>query len=389
MSDEGMKTRREVLGDEHVDRAVANTTEFTAEFQDLITRYAWGEIWSRPGLDRRTRSCITITALVATGREHELAMHVRAALRNGVTPDELKEVLLQCAVYCGVPAANGAFAIAQRVLDEERRRLSRARTQVGIVGAGPAGLTLGHLLHLQGIDTVIVEDRSREYVEARVRAGVIEQGIVDLLTAAGAGQRLHREGLVHHGIELQFAGERHRIPLSDLTDGRAIVIYGQTEVVKDLIALRLESGRPLHFDVDDVSVHDLETERPRIRYRHEGRDEEIECEVIAGCDGFHGICRPSVPAGVLSEFSREYPFGWLGILAEVRAVERRARLRPPRPRLRAPEPPLTGAEPSLRPVPPRRGSRGVAGRSHLGGAPAPPRTRRAGRSPRDRSSRRA
>ena len=121
MSDEGMTTRREVLGDEHVDRAVANTTEFTAEFQDLITRYAWGEIWSRPGLDRRMRSCITITALVATGREHELAMHVRAALRNGVTPDELKEVLLQCAVYCGVPAANGAFAIAQRVLDEERR----------------------------------------------------------------------------------------------------------------------------------------------------------------------------------------------------------------------------------------------------------------------------
>ena len=195
--------------------------------------------------------------------------------------------------------------------------MSRTRTQVGIVGAGPAGLTLGHLLHLHDIDTVILEDRSREYVEARVRAGVIEQGIVDLLTVAGAGERLHREGLVHHDIELQFAGERHRIPLSDLTDGRAIVIYGQTEVVKDLIGLRLESGRPLHFDVGDVSVHDLESERPRIRYRHEGRDEEIECDVIAGCDGFHGICRPSVPAGVLSEFSREYPFGWLGILAEV------------------------------------------------------------------------
>jgi 4-carboxymuconolactone decarboxylase len=119
MSDDGMKTRREVLGDEHVDRAIEGTTEFTADFQDLITRYAWGEIWSRPGLDRRTRSCITIAALVSTGREHELAMHVRAALRNGVTPDELKEVLLQCAVYCGVPAANGAFAIAQCVLEEE------------------------------------------------------------------------------------------------------------------------------------------------------------------------------------------------------------------------------------------------------------------------------
>jgi 4-carboxymuconolactone decarboxylase len=119
VSDDGMKTRRDVLGDEHVDRAIEGTTEFTADFQDLITRYAWGEIWSRPGLDRRTRSCITVASLVATGREHELAMHVRAALRNGVTPDELKEVLLHCAVYCGVPAANGAFAIAQRVLEEE------------------------------------------------------------------------------------------------------------------------------------------------------------------------------------------------------------------------------------------------------------------------------
>jgi 4-carboxymuconolactone decarboxylase len=119
VSDEGMRTRREVLGDEHVDAANAGTTEFTADFQELITRYAWGEIWSRPGLDRRTRSFVTITALVATGREHELAMHLRAALRNGVTPDELKEVLLHCAVYCGVPAANGAFAIAQRVLDED------------------------------------------------------------------------------------------------------------------------------------------------------------------------------------------------------------------------------------------------------------------------------
>jgi 4-carboxymuconolactone decarboxylase len=118
VSDEGMRTRREVLGDEHVDRAIEHTTEFTADFQDLITRYAWGEIWSRPGLDRRTRSLVTITALVALGREHELELHVRAALQNGVTSDELKEVLLQCAVYCGVPAANGAFAIAQRVLDE-------------------------------------------------------------------------------------------------------------------------------------------------------------------------------------------------------------------------------------------------------------------------------
>ena len=188
---------------------------------------------------------------------------------------------------------------------------------MGIVGAGPAGLTLGHLLDKAGIDTVILEDRSREYVEARIRAGVIEQGVVDMLVEAGAGERLRREGLVHHGIELQFAGERHRIPLSDLAGGKAIVIYGQTELVKDLIRLRLETGRPLHFEVTDVSVHDLDTERPLIRYLHEGGDEELECDVIAGCDGFHGICRPSIPTGVLSEFSRDYPFGWLGILAAV------------------------------------------------------------------------
>jgi p-hydroxybenzoate 3-monooxygenase len=195
--------------------------------------------------------------------------------------------------------------------------VTRTRTQVGIVGAGPAGLMLGHLLHLDGIDTVILEDRSREYVEARVRAGVIEQGVVDLLVATGAGERLKRKGLVHHGIELQFAGERHRIPLSDLAGGRAIVIYGQTELVKDLIRLRLDDELPLHFEVEAVSVHDVESERPCIRYRHDGRDQKLECDAIAGCDGFHGICRPSIPQGVLSEFSREYPFGWLGILAAV------------------------------------------------------------------------
>jgi p-hydroxybenzoate 3-monooxygenase len=188
---------------------------------------------------------------------------------------------------------------------------------VAIVGAGPAGLTLGHLLNREGIENVILEDRSRDYVEARVRAGVIEHEIGELLVEAGAGERLRREGIVHHGIELQFAGERNRIPLSDLAGGRTIVIYGQTELVKDLIGLRLDTGETLHFEVEDVSVHDLDTERPLVRYRHEGREEELECDVVAGCDGFHGICRPSIPAGVLTEFSREYAFGWLGILAAV------------------------------------------------------------------------
>jgi p-hydroxybenzoate 3-monooxygenase len=190
------------------------------------------------------------------------------------------------------------------------------RTQVGIIGAGPAGLMLAQLLHLQGIDSVLLEARSRDHVEARIRAGVLEQPTADLLDRAGVGARMRREGLVHRGIELQFDGERHRIALSELTDGRSIVVYGQTEVVKDLIAQRLETGRPLHFGVDDVSVHDVASE-PRIRYRHEGAQHELHCDVIAGCDGSHGICRASIPAGVLRTFEREYPFGWLGILAAV------------------------------------------------------------------------
>jgi p-hydroxybenzoate 3-monooxygenase len=191
------------------------------------------------------------------------------------------------------------------------------RTQVGIVGAGPAGLTLARLLELEGIESVVLEDRPRDYVEHRIRAGVLEQRTADLLVDAGVGDRLRREGIVHRGIELQFDGERHRIPLSDLAGGRTIVIYGQTEVVKDLIGARLESGLPLLFEVSDVSVHDVESDRPRIRFSHDGAEQELECDAIAGCDGFHGVCRQSIPDGVLSAFSREYPFGWLGILAQV------------------------------------------------------------------------
>jgi len=184
------------------------------------------------------------------------------------------------------------------------------RTQVAIVGAGPAGLTLGRLLENAGIESVILESRSRAYCEARIRAGVLEQGTVDLLREAGVAERLDREGIVHHGISLQFDGERHRIPLSDLTGGRSIVIYGQTEVVKDLIAAREASGLPMLFDNPAENI-DLE----RGIVRHAGN--EIECDVIAGCDGFHGVCRGSVPARALREFTREYPYGWLGILADV------------------------------------------------------------------------
>ena len=191
------------------------------------------------------------------------------------------------------------------------------RTQVGIVGAGPAGLTLARLLEVAGIESVVIENRSREYAEHRIRAGVLEQGTVELLREAGVGARMDAEGIVHHGIHLQFEGERHHVPLSELTDGRSITIYGQTEVVKDLIAARLAGGLPLLFEVDAVTVHDLDTERPRVRFTHDGAEHELECDVLAGCDGFHGVCRPSIPAGVLRTFEREYPFGWLGILAQV------------------------------------------------------------------------
>lgn len=193
-----------------------------------------------------------------------------------------------------------------------------SETQVAIVGAGPAGLLLGRLLHIEGIESVVLEARSRDYVEQRVRAGVLEHGTVDTLKAAGVGERLEREGLVHEGIELRFGGQGHRIDMHELTGGRTITVYGQQEVVKDLIAARLEAGGELHFEVGDTSVHDLQSERPAVRYSHDGAEHELRCDVIAGCDGFHGICRPSIPEGVLSVYERVYPFAWLGILARAR-----------------------------------------------------------------------
>jgi p-hydroxybenzoate 3-monooxygenase len=191
----------------------------------------------------------------------------------------------------------------------------RRRTRVGIVGAGPAGLTLALLLERHGIESVILEARDREYVESRVRAGVLEQNTVDLLHELGAGERLARDGLEHHGIFLRHDGTTHYVPMTELT-GRAITVYGQQEVVKDLIAARLARGGALHFEVVDVAVHGIESDRPRITYAHGGELHELGCDFVAGCDGFHGVCRPSIPSGVLRELEHVYPFAWLGILAE-------------------------------------------------------------------------
>jgi p-hydroxybenzoate 3-monooxygenase len=191
----------------------------------------------------------------------------------------------------------------------------RHRTQVGIVGAGPAGLVLAQLLHRNGIDTVIVENRSRDYVIDRVRAGVLEQGTVDLLMAMGVGAGVQQSGLRHDGLYLSFQGQRHHISLTSLTGGRVITVYGQNEVVRDLIDARVATSRPLYFECEQVSVHDVETS-PTIRFRHGGDDHEITCDFIAGCDGFHGICRPAIPESELTIYERTYPFAWLGILAE-------------------------------------------------------------------------
>ena len=190
------------------------------------------------------------------------------------------------------------------------------RTQVAIVGAGPAGLILARLLACQGVHSIVIERRDRAYVEHRLRAGVLEQTTVDLLRAAGVGERMDREGLVHEGLYLQFDGERHRIPMRELTGGRAITVYGQHEVVKDLIAVRLAAGEEIVFEADDVRILDLDTDRPTVLFRVDDEERTVRCDFVAGCDGFHGVCRPTIPAGALTTYERTYPFAWLGILAE-------------------------------------------------------------------------
>jgi p-hydroxybenzoate 3-monooxygenase len=190
------------------------------------------------------------------------------------------------------------------------------KTQVVIVGSGPAGLLLGQLLHKEGIDTLLLERRSAAYVLGRIRAGVLEPGTVDVLDRAGVSGRLHAEGLLHDGVEIGFQGRRHRIALKELT-GKAVTVYGQTEVTRDLMDARAASGAPSVYEAEDVALHDLQGDAPRVTYRHQGVAREVRCDFIAGCDGFHGVSRRSIPPAALRIFERVYPFGWLGLLADV------------------------------------------------------------------------
>ncbi|HZT51206.1 MAG TPA: 4-hydroxybenzoate 3-monooxygenase [Stellaceae bacterium] len=193
------------------------------------------------------------------------------------------------------------------------------RVQVAIIGSGPAGLLLGQLLHRAGIDAVILERQSREHVLGRVRAGVLEQVTVDLLDRAGVGERMHREGLIHDGIDIHFGGARHRIDFRRLT-GKGVTVYGQTEITRDLMNARAAAGLATVYEAADVAIHDFDTDHPRVTYRKDGVSETIACDVIAGCDGYHGVCRASVPAAAVSTAERIYPFGWLGVLSDTPPV---------------------------------------------------------------------
>ena len=194
------------------------------------------------------------------------------------------------------------------------------RTQVAIIGAGPSGLLLGQLLHKAGIDTLILERQSGDYVLGRIRAGILEQTTVDLLVQAGVGHGVKTEGIVHHSIELVFAGKRHPIDVAGLTGGKVVTAYGQTEVTRDLMQARAQAGLRTVYEAGNVAIHDFGGQSPRVTWEKDGQSHEVQCDFIAGCDGFHGVCRASVPPGSVSEFERVYPFGWLGVLADVPPV---------------------------------------------------------------------
>src|SRR5688572_14262573 len=189
-------------------------------------------------------------------------------------------------------------------------------TQVAIIGAGPAGLFLSHLLHREGIESVVLEARSRAYVEDRVRAGVLEQGTVDLMRELGLDERLRRESMIDEAIDIRFGDKLIHIHFPELIAGKVVTIYGQQEVVKDLIAARIADGAPIEFEAEVTGFEDLDSDRPTVRYRKGGSEFRLTCNIIAGCDGFHGVCRPAIPQGLLTTYDHEFPFGWLGVLSE-------------------------------------------------------------------------
>ncbi len=198
--------------------------------------------------------------------------------------------------------------------------MTTSRTQVAIVGAGPSGLLLGQLLHKAGIDAVILERVTGDYVLGRIRAGILEQVCIDLLDELGVGERMHREGLVHGGFEMLFRGKRHRIDMQRLTGGKSVMVYGQTELTRDLMEARKSAGLPTVYEAHNVTVHDFDSKRPRVSYEQDGRAHEIACDFIAGCDGFHGVCRASAPRSAITEYEKVYPFGWLGLLSDTPPV---------------------------------------------------------------------
>ena len=198
--------------------------------------------------------------------------------------------------------------------------MSIRRTQVAIIGAGPSGLLLGQLLHRAGIDAVILERQTGDYVLGRIRAGILEQVTIDLMDEAGVGTRMHREGLVHHGFDLLFDGQRHRVDLSALTGGQHVMVYGQTELTRDLMDARAAAGLTTVYEARDVAVHDFDTDHPRVTYTKDGVAHEVHCDFIAGCDGFHGVCRASAPRSAIREYEKVYPFGWLGLLSDTPPV---------------------------------------------------------------------
>ena len=198
--------------------------------------------------------------------------------------------------------------------------MSTQRVQVAIIGAGPSGLLLGQLLHKAGIDALILERQTGDYVLGRIRAGILEQVTIDLMDEAGVGTRMHREGLVHHGFDLLFDGQRHRVDLSALTGGQHVMVYGQTELTRDLMDARAAAGLTTVYEARDVAVHDFDTDHPRVTYTKDGVAHEVHCDFIAGCDGFHGVCRASAPRSAIREYEKVYPFGWLGLLSDTPPV---------------------------------------------------------------------